>query len=208
MDPGRPVSLVATEAALSHPADSRATERLEDHSFEAVYEAHFDFVWRTARRLGVLDCALDDVTQEVFLVVHRRLPTFEPRSSVRAWLFAIVSRVVSESRRSLRRKPGNLGSPVRDAQDFDSVADHRATSPLESLAKTEAVLSLHAVLDAMSREHRDVLILAELEGMAIGDIAGAVGSNVNTVYSRLRAARADFERAVARLRARDTWRLK
>jgi RNA polymerase sigma-70 factor (ECF subfamily) len=64
------------------------------------------------------------------------------------------------------------------------------------------------VLDAMRKERREVFILAELEEMSVADIAAAVGANSNTVYSRLRAARADFERAVGRARAKDRWRFR
>jgi RNA polymerase sigma-70 factor (ECF subfamily) len=66
---------------------------------------------------------------------------------------------------------------------------------------------MDAVLDGMSDLRRQVFILSELEQMSVPDIAAAVGANVNTVYSRLRAARADFERGVARARARDAWRV-
>jgi len=51
-------------------------------SFEAVYEQHFDFVWRTTRYMGVPESAVDDAVQEVFLVVHGRLHEFEGRSSI------------------------------------------------------------------------------------------------------------------------------
>src|SRR5262245_51753387 len=76
-----------------------------------VYETQFDFVWRSARRLGVASLHVDDVVQEVFLVVFRRLAEFEGRSSLKTWLFGITRRVVRDHRRSARRKPAEpLGS--------------------------------------------------------------------------------------------------
>ena len=66
-------------------------------SFDALYEQYFAFVWRSARRLGIVDSALEDVAQEVFLVVHRRLDSLERGASIRSWLFSIVVRVVSLS---------------------------------------------------------------------------------------------------------------
>src|SRR5688500_20226670 len=93
--------------------------------FEAVYEQLFDFVWRSARRLGVADAAVDDVVQETFLVVHRRLPGFEGRSTVKTWVFAIVLRVVSDWRRTQRRK-GGLASLDQIAPDGE-MPDDRAT---------------------------------------------------------------------------------
>jgi RNA polymerase sigma-70 factor (ECF subfamily) len=176
-------------------------------TFTAVYDAHFAFVWRSVRRLGVVDSAVDDVVQDVFLVVYRQLVHFRGESSIRSWLFAIASRVVRDSRRSLQRKPGNLGGRGRVSEDVDLVADG-APSPHEKAAREEAVRALHAVLDSMREDRREVFILSELEQMTVADIATAVRGNANTIYSRLRAARADFERAVMRLRANDRRRVR
>jgi RNA polymerase sigma-70 factor (ECF subfamily) len=176
-------------------------------TFAAVYEAHFAFVWRSVRRLGVVDSALDDVVQDVFLVVHRKLSGFRGESSIRSWLFSIAARVVRDSRRSLRRKPANLGGRGRVADDVDRFVDG-ALGPHEALATREAVRILHAVLDGMRSERREVFILAELERMTVPEIATAVEANSNTVSARLRAARADFERAVARWRAHDQRRIR
>ena len=69
-----------------------------------IYQEHFDFVWRSARRLGVPDSAVDDVVQEVFIVVHRQLATFEGRSSMKTWLFGILRNLVLRQRRSWARR--------------------------------------------------------------------------------------------------------
>ena len=193
---------------LREPAAVPATvDAVGPWSFGDVYEANFAFVWRSARRLGVVDSAVDDIVQDVFLVVHRQLPNFRGESSIRSWLFAIASRVVRDSRRSLRRKPANLGGRGRVSDDVDLFAD-AAPGPQETVATGEAVRTLHAVLDRMSKDRREVFILAELEQMSVADIAAAVHANANTVYSRLRAARADFERAVTRARASDQRRIR
>ncbi len=90
--------------------------------------------------------------------------------------------------------------------DTANVADPSAPSPLESAARTEAVGRLYAILAEMDEERRAVFILAELEQMTAPEIAEAVGLNVNTVYTRLRAARREINEAVARHQARDAWR--
>ena len=177
-------------------------------TFEAVYETHCPFVWQSVRRLGVADSAVEDVAQEVFLVVHRRLASFDGRSSIKPWLFAIIVRVVSDARRSLRRKPAHLGGHARSDRDVDSVTDPSAICPQESAVRADAVRTLQALLDRMSDHHRQVFILSELEQMSALDIAAAVNANVNTVYSRLRAARLDFERAVARLHTSGQWGIR
>jgi RNA polymerase sigma-70 factor (ECF subfamily) len=159
-----------------------------------VYETHFDFVWRSARRLGVASLHVDDVVQEVFLVVHRRLAEFEGRSSLKTWLFAITRRVVRDHRRSARRKPAEPLGAIEPA-DLGPGADVR-------LSRGEEARLLHALLDELDDEKRETFVLAELEQMSGPEIAEALDVNLNTVYARLRAARALFEQAVVRHQAR------
>jgi RNA polymerase sigma-70 factor (ECF subfamily) len=199
------VSTLAAEVPAQGPA--RIMEQGVTWSFSAVYDAHFPFVWRSVRRLGVVDSAVDDLVQEVFVVVHRQLSGFRGDSSIRSWLFAITSRLVRDSKRALHRKPGHLGGRGRVYEDVELHAD-AAPSQHDTVAATEAVRTLHSILDAMPEKWREVFILAELEQMTIGDIAQALQVNPNTVYSRLRAARADFERAVLRVRANERWRMR
>ena len=75
-----------------------------------------------------------------------------------------------------------------------------------ALGSTPSLRTLHAILDEIDDDKRAVFVLAELEQMTVPEIAEAVEANVNTVYSRLRAARRDFDQAVLRHRARDQWR--
>jgi RNA polymerase sigma-70 factor (ECF subfamily) len=170
-------------------------------TFDDVYREHFAFVWRSAKRLGVADASLDDLVQEVFVIVHRRLQEFEARSSIRTWLFGIALRVARDHRRSTARK-----SPLGSV-DPDSL---RATSagPGESMERAEAVRLLHAILDELDDERREIFVMSELEQLPMPEIAVALGVNVNTAYARLRAARQSFEGALARHRARDQWRIK
>jgi RNA polymerase sigma-70 factor (ECF subfamily) len=174
--------------------------------FESVYEAHFDFVWRSMGRLGVEPSAVEDAAQDVFVIAHRRIAEFEGRSSVKTWLFAIALRVARDHRRAARRKRGQGLVPEAEADTAD-VLDP-APSPLESASRAEAARRLQAILDELDEDRRAVFILAELEEMSAPEIAEAVGANLNTVYTRLRLARRDFNEAVARHAARDGWRLR
>lgn len=160
-----------------------------------VYEAQFDFVWRSARRLGVTSLHVDDVVQEVFLVVHRRLSEFEARSSLRTWLFGITRRIVRDHARSARRKPSEPYGALEPAAAPCDAADAQ-------LARLEDARLLHALLDELDVDKREVFVLAELEQMSGPEIAAALDENLNTVYARLRAARSAFEAAVTRHRAR------
>lgn len=173
-------------------------------SFEDVYRDYFALVWRSAKRLGVRDAFLDDVVQEVFVIVHRRLDAFEGRSSLKTWLFGITLRVARDHRRSAARKRAEAQAGAVDPDTLRAPTP----GPGDALEKTEAVRILHEILDELDDDRRDVFVMAELEQIAMPDIAATLGLNVNTAHARLRAARQAFEEAVARRRARDGWRLR
>ena len=182
-----------------------AAERRQTPTFDEVYQRYLDFIWRSVRRLGVDEGAVDDVVQLVFMVVHRRLPEFSHASSVRTWVFGIMLRVVREHRRSLRRKSLHGTGPQTDPE---TLADDRERGPDESTARAEAARLLQRWLDQLDDEKREVFVLAELEQMTAKEIAEVTGTNKSTIYSRLRTARLDFERAAERCRQQDAWRLR
>jgi len=174
-------------AAAATPAPARTWA-----DFETIYREHFRFVWRTVRRLGIEGALVDDVVQEVFVVVHRRLGDFEGRSAAKTWLYGIVRRVVADHRRTMRRKP--LGTaPEGEGLDTASTPEE---GPEASAEQAERVRLLHQLLSQLDEAKREVFILAELEGLTLAEIAEALGVNANTVASRLRAARREFEAAL------------
>lgn len=163
-------------------------------TFDQVYADTFPAVWRTARRLGVVESAVDDVVQEVFVTVYRRLDQFEGRCALKTWVFGILMRVVNNYRRTRRRKgAGHATSSV--VGDPDIVVDSGA-DPLELASRSEAGRILNEVLATLDEGKAAVFVLAEIEGLTVPEIAEATDTNVNTVYSRLRAARKEFERSL------------
>ncbi len=159
----------------------------------AVYEQHFRYVWRCLRSLGVYDTQLDDALQDVFMVVQQKLGAFDGRAELRTWLYAIALRIARKYRDRRRREPASLDA-AHDSQ------------PELVLARTGEGAALHnerlqlarAALDTLSDEQREVFVLARVEQMSAPEIAEIVGAPLNTVYSRLRAARLAFEAEVAR----------
>lgn len=162
--------------------------------FEAIYDEYFDFVWRSVRRLGVMESAVDDAVQDVFVVVYRRLDDFEHRSTVKTWLFGIALRVVRTHRRTLARKRAEPLPEVLTSSDRDPQAESE---------RREALSVLDSILDTMDDDKRSVFVMAELEQMTAPEIAAVTETKLNTVYSRLRAARKMFEDGVKRHRARE-----
>src|SRR4051794_30246840 len=91
-DVERPGSETARPAAAAPAGGGQPTLR-------DIYEQHGAFIWRVVRRLGVRPADLEDVCQEVFVIVHRKLPGFAHRSSLRTWLYGIAVRCASDHRR-------------------------------------------------------------------------------------------------------------
>ena len=181
-------SLTPISVAMPTKAESRQAV------FRAMYEGHVDFVWRNLRRLGVPISEAEDRTQEVFVVAHKRFAEFEDRGhGPRAWLFQIVLRVASEARRHRRRHP-------EDPDGGDAGARACVDAPqAEAMARREALSTLDAALETIEVGRRAVLVLHEIEEMTAPEIARVLGIPLNTVYSRLRVARAELEAALARL---------
>jgi len=166
----------------------------------ALYESHFGFVWRNLRRLGVSEAAAEDAAQDVFLVVHRRHDSYDARwSRVETWLFGIVLRVARDYRRSQRRRRYRFDSSA----DVEDVLERRVVAdgdPDAALTRRESVALLESALDALGNKKRAVLVMVDIEGFTVPEAAEALGVNVNTAYWRLRAGRAEFERALTRVR--------
>lgn len=161
--------------------------------FRTLYDAHVDFVWRNLRRLGVAEADVDDRTQEVFVVAHRRLADFEERGhGPRAWLYQIVLRVASESRRHRRRHP-------EDSDGGAAEAYLRGTSDPAADAETrEDLRRLDSALNELDDEKRAVIVLHDVEEMTAPEIAEATGVPLNTVYSRLRLGRQRLDEVLRR----------
>ncbi|AKV02043.1 RNA polymerase sigma factor RpoE [Labilithrix luteola] len=185
-------------------ASARAASTLD---FATVYDEFAPFVWRAALRLGVAETMVEDVVQEIFLVIHRRLPEFEGRSSLKTWIFGIALRVVRLHRRTVMRRRLDARSRAEDV-DPAALPDRTDCGPDAALARRQAMALLSAVLDELDDELREVFVLADIEGLTVPEIAEALATNANTVYSRLRTARKAFEQGLARARARDQWRVR
>ncbi|HTM46314.1 MAG TPA: RNA polymerase sigma factor [Polyangiaceae bacterium] len=173
-------------------------------TFEEVYQEYLPVVWHKARRLGVVDSALDDVCQDVFMAVYKRLPEFEGRSSLKTWVLGFVINVVYIHNRTLRRK-SVAHRASGELIDPDTLEDHRSQAPDERVARTQAARIAHKVLSRLPEDKRAIYILFELEGMNAAEIATAAAPQYTPgkIHTRLRAARQQFSQAVERYRAKD-----
>jgi len=159
--------------------------------FEAVYAEHFDFVWRNLRRLGVPESALRDATQEVFLVVYRRLGEFIPRGTLRSWLYSILRRVAMAQKRQYR-----LQQPAEIQRD--PLADDFHPDPETDAIRGQSLRRLLELLNELDDDKREALVSVDLEDMSVPEACVALDVNLNTLYSRLHAARRQIRQRLAR----------
>jgi RNA polymerase sigma-70 factor (ECF subfamily) len=163
-------------------------------TFERVFAECAPFVWRALRRLGMAEADVEDVCQEVFLVVHRRLATFEGHSSVRTWVYGICLRVASD----YRRRPHRVRErALEEAPERSAPAEQH-----DEIERREALAWLDGVLDELDEPKRAVFVLFEIEQVPMSEVAAAAGCPVQTAYARLYAARKHIEAAARRERAR------
>ena len=147
-----------------------------------VFDEYARFVWRTVRHLGVREADIEDVCQEVFLTVHRKLDDFEGRSSLRTWLYGICLRTASDYRRRAHvRREFAVEDPMPRAQ---------APEQHDELQRRQARQRLAAILDQLDDHKRAVFVLYEIEEIPMKEVAKIVGCPLQTAYSRLHAARA------------------
>jgi len=184
-------SLAPSAAALAWPRPASAPEAdAARPRFSDLYANHFDFVWRSLRHLGVLEPALDDAVQEVWLTVHRRLDSFEARSAASTWLFGIALNVARSHRRGRQR--AGAAEPLPE-----DVASDRP-DPERVLVGQDAWQQVQRFLDTLTELQRAIFICALIETLSPAETALAVGLDVQIVYRRVRALRRGFQRWLER----------
>lgn len=163
-------------------------------SFADAFRRHYAMVHRMLRVYGVDEALLDDAAQDVFIVVHRRWDDYDGSTAFRSWLIGIVRRVASGYRRAGRRLRNRL----------ERLTPPSTPASVETrFAQREELERVEAFIASLGTRHREVFVLAELEGLTAPEIAESLGIKLNTVYSRLRVARERFRATMARERARE-----
>jgi RNA polymerase sigma-70 factor, ECF subfamily len=166
----------AAAAAMTRPRPALAD----------LFRDHARFVWRVLLAHGVRKSDVNDATQEVFIVVHRRIDDWDPeQASARAWLHAIAIRIAANHRRRAHLR--------RETSDENLEPQISSADPCRDVERSRLREKLYEILGTLPAEEREVLVLFELQGVPIREIAEIVGSPSRTVYKRLYTAR----RAVA-----------
>jgi RNA polymerase sigma-70 factor, ECF subfamily len=175
--------------AIPERSECAACEEPDKPSLQSVQQCHFDFLCRCLRALGVPPEAIEDAAQETLIVVHRRLPEYEPRTPLRGWLFRIASHVARNHRRSARRR--------RYHETQGAGLQGRTLGPEAAVEGREAAELVERFLHGLNEGKRAVFVLALLEALPAPEVAAALDLPLNTVYSRVRALRQSFRAMLA-----------
>jgi RNA polymerase sigma-70 factor (ECF subfamily) len=151
---------------------------MEPLRFEQLYGEHFSFGWRVLRHLGLPDAALRDASQELWLVVYRRLPSFDQSCHPRSWLFGIAVNVARNHRRSeLRRGP---------VAELPAELPGTELDPEALQSGRETWLIVQSFLGSLPELDRCIFVCNVLERLSADETARALGIGVATVYQRVR----------------------
>lgn len=160
-------------------------------TFEELYRREFDYVARSLRRLGAHPSDVKDLCHEVFLDVHRKLPVWDRTRPVRPWLFGFAFRAVADLKGRAHQR--------REVSGMELSSVPGPADPHSQAEASQARRLVLEVLESLPEERRAAFIMHELDGASAPEIADALGAPLNTIYSRLRVARAEVTTA---LRAR------
>lgn len=165
-----------------------------------LYQKHFELVWGALRRARVPKADIDDLVHDVFVVVLRKLPTYNPTTNPgtspedqeRAWIYTITSYEVMNYRR--RQRPCRLEPMDRTNEIPD---------PRNEAASVEVSDQLLVLLDSTTPDRREVFELVEIEGFSVVDAAGILKITESNAHRRLGLARQDVKKAAEQLAQRD-----
>jgi RNA polymerase sigma-70 factor (ECF subfamily) len=186
-DTGR---VLAKRLSLTVP---HARRESPEPTVRSIYEEYARFVWLTLQRFGVERADLDDLAHDVFVVVHRRLRSFDGTSRMTTWLFGICMRLAANYRRRRRNVPS--AAAIRARVNDDATVQVTAD---EILVRREEKALAQRVLAELSLEKRAVFTMFEIEALSGQEIAELMGVPIGTVYSRLHEARKQIERILSR----------
>ena len=186
----------ATTRPSFDPAAAGVVETSQPLEVRTIYREHGRFVWLSLQRLGIHPSDLDDVAQDVFMVVHRRLDTFDRRARISTWLFGICMRVAANYRRRRRWTHEVLsGGGEEDRPSGLAAAD-------DVLVRREQRELAERALNRLEIAKRATFVMFEIESLSCLEIAELMNVPVGTVYSRLHSARRQLEKNLSRDLAR------
>jgi len=140
----------------------------------------------------------DDVVQEVFLTVYKRLGDFRGDSKITTWLYRITQNIIRHRRRRDRVQLWFGGTP----QEVGAAVPAPDESPVQAIERRQSTERLYQILDGMKENYRTALILFEIEQLSGEEISELIGVRISTLWVWLHRARAQFLKRLQALEAR------
>jgi RNA polymerase sigma-70 factor (ECF subfamily) len=182
-DASEPIRAHAERAFTGEGAGEGALP-MDPAEFDRLYQLYFGFTWRVLGHLGVKPHAIDDAVQEVWIVVHRRLPSFAGRSALKTWLFGVALNVARNQRRADDRRTKNLSEAPLAGSPLDPESIHEGNEAWERVQR---------FLGTLDEQRRAIFVCNLLENLSAPQTAEATGVDVTTVYKRVRSLRHSFK---------------
>lgn len=182
-----------------HPDDELLVDRSRKgdlDAFDELVRRYEGKVYTIAYRFMGNHADAGDLAQDAFIRAYRALPTFRGDSSFATWLYRIASNVCrDEIRRQQRHKKVSLDEVMAQPGGNPSLVA-REISPQESIERNELQELVQGQLNALSEDHRLILVMREIQGLSYEEIAAALECTLGTVKSRLNRARQTLRQRV------------
>jgi RNA polymerase sigma-70 factor (ECF subfamily) len=198
-DPGPPSEHAADPAALELPEEERvALAACAPAALERFYELYFDRVYGYVRRLLHEDHLAEDVTQDIFMHLHRSFEGYDPSRPLRPWVYTVATNKVRDHWRSRRHRDGlrEVSATTEEGADYDGTpAVDGRRGPDEALAADELSAQVAAAIEDLPEIMRTTLVLRYYEGLSFAEIGAMIDRNETAVRKR-------YSRALEELRRR------
>lgn len=154
-----------------------------------AFDRELDYIFETLRRLGANAADAEDLAHDIFVVLHRNWATLDTERPLRPYLFGVAFRIVCAHRRRVGRQ-----APYAAPEPQDT-----SPSPELSLESEQSVALLLAALEHVPLPRRAVIIMHELDGVPVADVAKTLSITRFGAYARLHKGRKELAAAVRRL---------
>jgi RNA polymerase sigma-70 factor (ECF subfamily) len=196
MNNPRPASSNSPEAG-EEPTDEALVARVQagdPAAFDELVNRHRGRIFAMIRQMIKNEADAWDLSQEAFIKAWRALPRFEAKAKFSTWLYRIAHNTVYDWLRKKRPESGGdeLNDELFGAGKIDpssSTTPNAASEPDDALERDELCLKIEAALESLSPDHRQVVVLKDVHGLAYREIAEVMDCSIGTVMSRLHYAR-------------------
>ncbi|MFI3173996.1 MAG: sigma-70 family RNA polymerase sigma factor [Bacillota bacterium] len=170
-------------------------------AFEHLIKSQERIVYNIAYRMINNKDDAYDLSQEIFIKIFRNLRHFNGQSSFSTWVYRIaVNACIDEIRKRKNKGIVSIDQELEgDDGHYKKEFVSNSATPEEAMIKKEEQLEITRAINALSEEHRAVIILREIHGMSYEEIAGIVGMSLGTVKSRISRARSQFKQEILKI---------